>query len=225
MRTTELDVTTMPPPRRHAEIFRQFESLERGESFVLVNDHYPKPLLYQFQAEYPGAFEWNVLEAGPERYRVEICRRADASPRTVSDYLETDHRRLDDLLPALEAVNDAAGLAKAAGAFHEFACGLNQHIEAEERVLFPAFEELTRMKVGPTIVMRAEHEEIRRLLDQASAALSAHDVAEFRRTLNRLTGMLMTHNVKEEQILYPMTDRAIDTPSARDALVRQMQAI
>ena len=41
-------------------------------SFVLVNDHDPKPLFYQFQAERAGQFEWNYLESGPTVWRVEI---------------------------------------------------------------------------------------------------------------------------------------------------------
>jgi len=39
---------------------------------ILVNDHDPKPLYYQFAAEHPGRFEWNYLMAGPEVWRVEI---------------------------------------------------------------------------------------------------------------------------------------------------------
>ncbi|MCZ7685349.1 MAG: DUF2249 domain-containing protein [Sandaracinaceae bacterium] len=52
----ELDVRTIPPPERHPRIFGAFDALAEGESFVLVNDHYPKPLLYQFQSERPGRF-------------------------------------------------------------------------------------------------------------------------------------------------------------------------
>jgi uncharacterized protein (DUF2249 family) len=55
-------------------IFNQFESLEREESFVLVNDHDPKPLYYQFQAELTDQFTWEYLEQGPESWRVRIGR-------------------------------------------------------------------------------------------------------------------------------------------------------
>jgi uncharacterized protein (DUF2249 family) len=68
----ELDVRALAPSSRHSEIFGTFEALKTGEGFVLVNDHDPKPLLYQFQAEHPGRFEWSVLEAGPQRFRIEI---------------------------------------------------------------------------------------------------------------------------------------------------------
>lgn len=71
----ELDVRTIPPRERHPRIFGVFDSLKPGQSFVLVNDHDPRPLYYQFQAERPGAFAWEYLEAGPEVWRVRITRR------------------------------------------------------------------------------------------------------------------------------------------------------
>lgn len=70
-----VDVRQTPPPQRHPMIFGTFEALEPGQSFELVNDHDPKPLYYQFQAERTGQFEWNYLEQGPEVWRVQISKR------------------------------------------------------------------------------------------------------------------------------------------------------
>jgi uncharacterized protein (DUF2249 family) len=69
-----LDIRTIPPPQRHPLIFDRFDGLAAGESFVLVNDHNPKPLYYQFQAELTGQFTWEYLEEGPEAWRVRIGR-------------------------------------------------------------------------------------------------------------------------------------------------------
>ncbi len=71
----ELDVRPLPPAERHPRIFAMFEALAAGESFVLVNDHDPKPLFYQFQAEYPERFTWDYLERGPLVWRVRIGKR------------------------------------------------------------------------------------------------------------------------------------------------------
>ncbi len=71
---TTLDVRNIAPRDRHPLIFETFEGLASGESFILVNDHDPKPLYYQFQAERQGQFEWNYLESGPEVWRVQIKR-------------------------------------------------------------------------------------------------------------------------------------------------------
>lgn len=67
-----VDVRQTPPAQRHPMIFGTFEGLQPGQSFVLVNDHDPKPLYYQFQAERTGQFEWNYLESGPTVWRVQI---------------------------------------------------------------------------------------------------------------------------------------------------------
>jgi uncharacterized protein (DUF2249 family) len=68
----ELDVRPIPAPQKHPKIFGTFEHLAVGESFVLVNDHDPKPLYYQFLAERNGTFSWTYLEQGPVRWRVQI---------------------------------------------------------------------------------------------------------------------------------------------------------
>lgn len=73
-----LDIRPLPPAQRHPLIFERFEALAPGESFVLVNDHDPKPLYYQFAAERAGQFSWEYLEQGPEAWRVRIGRQDDA---------------------------------------------------------------------------------------------------------------------------------------------------
>lgn len=69
-----VDVRGMPPWERHPRIFSTFDSLKPGDEMILVNDHDPKPLYYQFAAERKGIFEWSYLEEGPRDWRVEIKR-------------------------------------------------------------------------------------------------------------------------------------------------------
>ncbi len=69
-----VDVSQLPPPQRHPLIFSTFEHLTPGEAFVLVNNHDPKPLYYQFKAEHEGQFSWDYLEQGPQHWRVRIGR-------------------------------------------------------------------------------------------------------------------------------------------------------
>jgi uncharacterized protein (DUF2249 family) len=78
MTTTDksLDVRQIVPAQRHQLIFGTFGRLAPTESFVLVNDHDPKPLFYQFQAELTGTFSWDYLERGPEIWRVRIGKVA-----------------------------------------------------------------------------------------------------------------------------------------------------
>lgn len=71
-----LDVRTAIPRDRHTLIFDSYTALKPGEAFVLINDHDPRPLYYQFEAEHTGQFSWDYLEQGPEVWRVRIGRRA-----------------------------------------------------------------------------------------------------------------------------------------------------
>jgi uncharacterized protein (DUF2249 family) len=70
-----VDVRSVAPAQRHPLIFGAFEGLTPGHSFILVNDHDPKPLYYQFQAERTGEFAWDYLEQGPETWRVRIAKK------------------------------------------------------------------------------------------------------------------------------------------------------
>ena len=67
-----VDVRTLPPAQRHQKIFQLANELAAGRSFILVNDHDPKPLYYQLEAEHPKQFSWEYLERGPQVWRVEI---------------------------------------------------------------------------------------------------------------------------------------------------------
>ncbi len=67
-----LDVRPLPPREKHPAIFQLFDALPAGAEFELVNDHNPRPLFYQFQAERPEAFTWRALEEGPEVWRIAI---------------------------------------------------------------------------------------------------------------------------------------------------------
>lgn len=72
---TVLDIRPILPMNRHPMIFEKFEALQSGESFILVNDHNPKPLFYQFQAELTDLFSWEYVEEGPEAWRVRIGKK------------------------------------------------------------------------------------------------------------------------------------------------------
>lgn len=74
----QLDVRSEPPARRHDLILTTYHELPAGDGFVLVNDHDPKPLYYQFAAEHPGRFTWDYLQSGPEVWKVRIGRPAAA---------------------------------------------------------------------------------------------------------------------------------------------------
>ena len=74
-----IDVRSLVPARRHELIFETYRALAAGEAFVLINDHDPKPLYYQFAAEHAEQFTWEALESGPEVWRVRIGKTTPSS--------------------------------------------------------------------------------------------------------------------------------------------------
>jgi uncharacterized protein (DUF2249 family) len=71
---TVFDVREIPGRIKHAQIFQRWFDLPVGGYFVLLNDHDPLPLRYQFTAQFPEAFSWEYLETGPEEFRVKITK-------------------------------------------------------------------------------------------------------------------------------------------------------
>ncbi len=65
MQASEFDVRQLSPPQRHAAIHKTFDELAKDEAFVLVNDHDPKPLYYQFAAEAGPEFRWEYRQQSP----------------------------------------------------------------------------------------------------------------------------------------------------------------
>ena len=125
--------------------------------------------------------------------------------------LPEHHRHCDDLYVATENAVQRGDWATAAPSFEHFRAQMNAHFEAEEGVLFPAFEAATGMSQGPTSMMRHEHEQMRALLHQLSAACSARDRDAYAGAAETLLMLMQQHNMKEENILYPMCDRALGT--------------
>jgi len=71
--TQQLDVREIPPYKKHATIFKTYNNLAAGEAFVIINDHDPKPLQFQFAAEHgKDKFSWEYLEEGPTVWKVQI---------------------------------------------------------------------------------------------------------------------------------------------------------
>jgi len=57
--------------------------------------------------------------------------------------------------------------------------------------------------------MRYEHDQMRDLLAQLAAACEAHDGEAYGGVAETLLMLMQQHNMKEENILYPMCDRAL----------------
>lgn len=126
---------------------------------------------------------------------------------TIRSFMTEDHRRCDDLFAEAEQAVSKGNLELALVAFGHFRSAMLAHFDSEEKTLFPTFEAKTGMRQGPTQVMRMEHEQLRGLMDDAINALKTANADEYLGQADTLVIMMQQHNMKEENMLYPMCDQ------------------
>jgi hemerythrin-like domain-containing protein len=141
---------------------------------------------------------------------------------TIADFLGHDHNRCDELYAAAEEAAGRGDWNAAQAANAQFIASMEHHFGMEEQVLFPSFEQVAG-PMGPTQVMRHEHSQMRQLFDEMNQAAAGRDADNYLGAAETLLILMQQHNAKEEQILYPMTDRMLG--SASSELVTRMQAV
>ena len=127
----------------------------------------------------------------------------------ISEFFSAQHRACDRTFEIMEEAVSRGDWSQAESLYRELSRDTLQHFLNEEEGLFPLFEEKTGMQTGPTQVMRAEHVELRELLQHLGDAVQARDQDEALGTAETFFLFLQQHNVKEEQVLYPMADQAL----------------
>lgn len=126
---------------------------------------------------------------------------------SLTQPMHEHHKHCDDLFAAAEEAAHGNRWPECASAFGRFQAELEAHFATEEQVLFPAFEAASGMTSGPSQVMRLEHAQMRDLIAQMAHALAAQDGVGFGGAAETLLILMQQHNMKEENILYPMCDR------------------
>lgn len=142
----------------------------------------------------------------------------------ISEFMMEDHAKLDRVFTEFQqqAGHDTA-LTKLL--FDEFMAGLQGHIIWEEELLFPIFEKRTGMTDGgPTAVMRMEHGRIKGFLEEMNTRILEGVSEGLDELALGLLELLVSHNQKEEGILYPAIDRMI-TDEDRERVLDNMASL
>lgn len=144
---------------------------------------------------------------------------------TIRSFMTDDHRRCDDFFADAEQAIGKNNMAAARAAFEHFQSAVLAHFECEEKTLFPTFEAKTGMSMGPTQVMRMEHQQMRDLLDDARNAIESGDIDDYLGLAETLLIMMQQHNMKEENILYPMCDQHLsaELPAVLERLEMELR--
>ncbi len=132
---------------------------------------------------------------------------------SITDYMTVQHRVCDDSYAAAESAVSDNNWEEAGKQWQTFCDDLETHLGNEEETLFPAFEEADGHTGGPTSVMRMEHEQMRALAAQMTEALGQKNADSYLGLSETLMVLMQQHNMKEEQILYPMTQQMLPDPA------------
>ncbi len=128
---------------------------------------------------------------------------------TIPDYMTQKHRHCDEIFTQAESAVAKNNWLEANKQWSIFTNELELHLQAEENILFPQFEQATGMTAGPTQVMRGEHQQMRGLVDDLNEALNVENKDKFLGLSETLMVLMQQHNMKEEMMLYPMCQQQI----------------
>jgi hemerythrin-like domain-containing protein len=132
------------------------------------------------------------------------------TPQSLKEFFTLEHRSCDGRWAEVEAAAQAGDVKTQQQRWLDFRSEMLRHLRMEEEVMFPAFEQATGMTDGgPTFVMRSEHAQMRGLIEQMGVAADAGDYDELVDMGDTLLMLIQQHNQKEEQMLYPMAERAL----------------
>lgn len=140
---------------------------------------------------------------------------------SIKVFLRSEHQNCDQQLAKCEELVSSKDWVAAQATGQDFLRTMELHLGREEEVLFPAIEQATGMAGGPTAVMRHEHEQMRELMAKMKQALTSKEESKFLGLSETLMILIQQHNLKEEQILYPMADQVLASRKAE--IINQMQ--
>ena len=224
-----MDIRKIMPFERHGKIMSAWDSLKPGESFKIINDHEPKPLYYQFDAEYKGQFDWKYEKQGPGEWIFII--------KKVSDKIDKKHE-IKNLLKQLHFNESKELKDKAKRLLNEISASdlglieqeiINEGVTRKEmRKLCDVHLEVMKenlknkdlnLKAGhPIHTLMEEHKEILNFVDKLKKAVkkleSAKDFKNVRTDIEMLRFAAKhlveanKHHQREEEVLFPEMEKS-----------------
>ncbi len=90
-----LNIPELEPKLKHPTIFKTFENTDEGKSFIIHNDHDPKPVFYQLLNEYGDIFTWEYLQQGPQWWDIRVAKKGTETAETIGEITAKDWRKAE----------------------------------------------------------------------------------------------------------------------------------
>ncbi|MCK9480598.1 MAG: DUF542 domain-containing protein [Bacteroidia bacterium] len=230
----KLDVTQLPPARKHPTIFERFDALTGGKWLTIYNDHDPKPLYYQLMAERGNIFTWEYLEQGPQWWIVRITKRKTGEQdETLGQIVTKDFRKavvfakynLDYGFLGKQTVKEACAEKGLDVTLVE------QELQQVEKNIGNSVRPLPyndwNIDFLADYIVNTHHSFIKQLVPDLRTAsknvLSQHvaahpELEQIHATVDKFTHALLAHLQKEETILFPMLKQLVHSHSTEGAV-------
>lgn len=128
---------------------------------------------------------------------------------TICAYLKHDHQRCDELFDQAETSVAQRNWKSAIENFLRYQDVLRQHIRMEEKILLPAFARTLPGSAEPIAMLRMEHKQINGIVNRMWESVQRFDAVDYVLHAETLTLLMQQHTLKEEEMLYPLLDRAL----------------
>lgn len=129
--------------------------------------------------------------------------------KSISSLMTHDHRNCDQAIEEIEHLASIKDFNESLNAFTKWQDVNLTHFNIEEEYLFPETANALGMKIPPIMVMEMEHLQIKKCFNEIEFALRHEDMEKFQQLIETCLIMIQQHNMKEEQILYPIIDKAL----------------
>lgn len=143
--------------------------------------------------------------------------------KNIPEYLTNEHSKCDELFATTEQQVARGKWGEAAITFGEFLAMSERHFSIEEQVLFRYIERTMGNAGGPTQVMRMEHSQMRGLLMNMKEMVERQDSDGFLGESETLLVLMQQHNMKEEQIVYPMAEKLF--ADGQEQVIAEMESL
>lgn len=143
--------------------------------------------------------------------------------QSILEYMTNEHAKCDEHFATAEHQVSKGNWQDANGTFNDFVNAIERHFMMEEQVLFRYIERTMGTSGGPIAVMRMEHAQMRTLLATMAEMLEQKDKDGFLGAAETLLILMQQHNMKEEQIVYPMAERLLST--GQEQVIAEMESL
>ena len=128
---------------------------------------------------------------------------------TISGFMADDHDVIDQLWNDFTAATSDPTIAL--DLFIKFRNHILKHMELEETVLFPMFDNYTGLDkgIGPTTILQRDHAAIKKLIHEVQEACILDKRDEIKKLGSHLDHALKKHTEREKKTQYPVFDNFI----------------